>query len=123
MDASGESQGQSEIGSRYYEGAAAGAVLIGGKPEGDPFRELFGWPDAVVDINADGSDVTRVIADLSREPERIREISRRNAREALLRHDWAYRWEKTLSMAGLEPRPAIGERKDRLRQLAIGVGP
>jgi hypothetical protein len=54
MDASGECQGQSEIGSRYYEGAAAGAVLIGSKPDGDPFQELFGWPDAVVDINADG---------------------------------------------------------------------
>ncbi len=123
MDASGECQGQSEIGSRYYEGAAAGAVLIGSEPEGDPFRELFGWPDAVVDIQADGSDVTRVIADLSRQPERMREISRRNAREALLRHDWAYRWEKILSIAGLEPGSAIEARKDRLKQLAIWVGP
>ena len=122
MNALEESGGQSELGSRYYEGAAAGAVLLGSKPVSASFQELFGWPDAVVEIEPDGSDAARVIADLSREPERLREISRRNAREALLRHDWAYRWENVLSVAGLEPRPALGARKDRLKALANGIG-
>jgi hypothetical protein len=123
MNALEESGGQSELGSRYYEGAAAGAVLLGRKPVSGSFDALFGWPDAVVEIANDGSDAPRVIADLSGQPERLQEISRRNAREALLRHDWAYRWENVLTMAGLEPRPALGARKDRLKALANGVGP
>lgn len=122
MDTSKESQDQNELGSRYYEGSAAGAVLIGQKPAGDSSRELFGWPDSVLEIEPDGSDVARIIADLSRQPERLREIGRRNAREALLRHDWAYRWETVLSIAGLAPRPALGVRTARLQRLAGGVG-
>jgi hypothetical protein len=122
MNALEESGGQSELGSRYYEGAAAGAVLLGRRPSSASFQELFGWPDAVVEIEADGSDAARVVAEFSRNPERFQEISRRNAREALLRHDWAYRWENVLSVAGLESQPALGARKDRLKALANGIG-
>jgi hypothetical protein len=122
MNALEESGGQSELGSRYYEGAAAGAVLLGRRPASASFQELFGWPDAVVEIEADGSDAARVVAEFSRNPERFQEISRRNAREALLRHDWAYRWENVLSVAGLESQPALGARKDRLKALANGIG-
>jgi len=118
MDTLDESRGQSELGSRYYEGTAAGAVLIGREPASDSARELFGWPDSVVAIAPDGSDAARVIAGLLRQPERMAGISRRNAREALLRHDWAYRWEKILSLAGLEPLPALEARKGRLNELA-----
>lgn len=121
MNALEESGGQSELGSRYYEGAAAGAVLIGRPPASDTFPRLFGWPDAVVEIEPDGSNALSVISGLAREPDRLRAIGRRNAREALLRHDWVYRWENVLALAGLEPRPALGERKDRLAALAAAV--
>jgi hypothetical protein len=121
MNALEERGGQSELGSRYYEGAAAGAVLIGRAPANDSFRELFGWPDAVIEIEPDGSNVVDLIADLSRDPGRLQAISRRNAGEALSRHDWSYRWESVLSMAGLAPLAALAERKERLSALA-GTG-
>ena len=42
----------------------------------------------------------------------------KNASEALLRHDWAYRWKEILQIAGLDPLPAMASRERRLRELA-----
>ena len=113
-----ETQGQIEIGWRYFEGAAAGAVMIGQAPDCKPFRRMFDWPDAVIEVKIDGSDVTEVLLDLAARPERFLEISRRNAVEALLRHDWVYRWKQILDIAGLTPLPAMEARQKRLRALA-----
>jgi spore maturation protein CgeB len=118
VDSSNETRGQEEIGHRYYEGAAAGAVLIGQAPNSDSFLKLFPWPDAVIRIQPDGSDVMEVIARMERQPEEVLAISQRNAAETLLRHDWAYRWKELLQVAGLAPSPATGVRERRLKGLA-----
>lgn len=111
-------KGQEEMGRRYYEGAAAGTVMIGQAPNCDSFRKMFPWSDAVIRIQPDGSDVMDVIARLDRVPERVLAISQRNASEALLRHDWVYRWKELLQIAGLVPLPAMAARERRLRELA-----
>jgi Glycosyl transferases group 1 len=113
-----ETGGQAEIGARYYEGASAGAVMIGHAPECETFQELFPWQDAVISLKGDGSDVIEVLSSLEAEPERISAISRRNAAEALLRHDWVYRWKEILRVAGIEPSPRMKLREQRLRDLA-----
>jgi hypothetical protein len=113
-----ETGGQIEIGARYYEGASAGAVMIGEAPECEAFRELFPWQDAVISLQADGSDVQKVLSSLEAEPERISAISRRNAAEALVRHDWVYRWKEILRVAGIEPSRRMKLREQRLRDLA-----
>jgi len=118
MDMVEESRDQVEIGYRYYEGAAAGAILIGQVPHCTPFHEMFSWPDAVIEIKTNGSDVVEVLSCLSAQPERLHEISRRNAMEALLRLDWVYRWKQILEIAGLKPTPAMDTREKRLKQLA-----
>ena len=110
--------GQVEVGFRYYEGAAAGAVLVGNTPDCETFRRGFDWPDAVIDIKADGSDTTEVLKKLAAQPDRLQEISRRNAAEALLRHDWVYRWKEILAIAGLKPTSAMEAREKRLNELA-----
>jgi hypothetical protein len=110
--------GQVEVGFRYYEGSAAGAVLVGHAPDCDMFRRTFDWPDAVIEIKPDSSDVAEVLAELAAQPERLQEISRRNGAEALLRHDWLYRWKEILAIAGLEPTPAMEARETRLKELA-----
>jgi hypothetical protein len=114
----GETGDQVEIGARYYEGASAGAVMIGQAPECEAFRELFPWQDAVICLQDDGSDVIKVLSSFEAEPERISAISRRNAVEALLRHDWVYRWKQILRVAGIEPSPRMKLREQRLRDLA-----
>jgi Glycosyl transferases group 1 len=113
-----ETKGQVEIGFRYYEGSAAGAVMLGQAPDCEPFRRMFNWPDSVIEIKPDGSDVRDVLESLAKQPERLLQISSRNAAEALLRHDWAYRWSQILEIAGLSPTPALEARKRHLRQLA-----
>jgi hypothetical protein len=118
VNAPEETNGQVEIGFRYYEGSAAGAVLIGQRPNCDAFRTIFNWPDAVIEIKPDGSDLIDVLEGLAKQPERLSEISRRNAAEALLRHDWGYRWTKVLEIAGFEPTPALLARERRLREMA-----
>jgi hypothetical protein len=123
MDTSEDTEGQVELGYRYFEGAAAGTVMIGQAPACSSFGGLFGWPDAVVEIQPDGSDVRQVLSDLESDPERLSLIGTRNAREALLRHDWAYRWREMLQLAGLETKPAMAAREARLRELAAMAWP
>jgi hypothetical protein len=118
IDKPEETKNQIEIGLRYYEASAAGAIMIGQAPDCESFDTMFNWPDAVIDVQLDGSDLEEIISNLAAQPERLLEISRRNASEALLRHDWAYRWETILKIAGLEPGPKLLERKLRLRSLS-----
>jgi spore maturation protein CgeB len=109
---------QFEVGYRYYEGAAAGAVMIGDLPESDAYWELIGWPRAVVRMRPDGSDAMTVLRELGSEPECVAAISRRNTREALLRHDWAHRWNEMFRIIGVEPSPRKKARDERLMGLA-----
>jgi hypothetical protein len=111
-------RGQVEVGYRYYEGAAAGAAMIGQPPKCEAFNELFQWPDAVIAINPDGSDIIRVLNELGSDPTRVDAIGRRNAVEALLRHDWLYRWKEIFRVAGIEPMPGLAARERRLKELA-----
>ena len=113
-----ETQGQVEVGYRYFEGAAAGTVMIGQAAKCDAFSRMFDWPDSVIEIQPDGSDVADVLSNLAQQPERLQTVSRRNTSEALLRHDWSYRWENILKIAGLPPAPALSDRKHRLRRLS-----
>ena len=121
IDAVAETEGQSELGHRYYEGAAAGAVLIGQAPHSESFAQMFPWPDAVIPVQPDGSDVMDVLAELDSDPARVTAASRRNAVGAFLYHDWVYRWKEVLKVAGLEPSPGMLARECRLKELAAMV--
>jgi hypothetical protein len=118
----GTTEDQIEVGLRYYEGSAAGTVMIGQSPDCETFNALLDWQDAVVEVRVDGSNIADVIADLETHPKRLSEIGRRNAMEALLRHDWAYRWKEILDIVALEPAPQLEIRKKRLKQLAEQAG-
>jgi hypothetical protein len=112
---------QMEIGNRYFEGAASGTVMLGERPKNAVFEKLFDWPDAVVHLDYDSSEIDRIINDLDRQPERQERIRRTNVAQSLLRHDWAYRWEAIIKTVGLEPMPQLLDRKKRLQTLAREV--
>jgi hypothetical protein len=118
VDRPSETNGQVSLGFRFFEGSAAGAVLLGQAPDCEGFRHHFDWPDAVIEIRPDGSDAWEVISRLSADPEQFEAISRRNAEQALRRHDWLYRWKDILALAGLTPTAAMVDRENRLRELA-----
>lgn len=112
---------QIEIGNRYFEGSAAGAIMVGEYPHNGEFEKLFDWPDAVIHLPYNSSNIDTIINDLDKQPERQDRIRRINVAQALMRHDWLYRWEAMLKTVGLEPLPQFLQRKERLRRLAEGV--
>jgi hypothetical protein len=112
---------QLEIGNRYFEGAASGVVMVGEHPNNEEFKRLFDWQDAVIHLPYDSSNIDTIISALDREPEKQDRIRRTNVVQALMRHDWVYRWEAMLKTVGLEPMPELVQRKERLRSLAEAV--
>jgi hypothetical protein len=113
-----QAESQVEVPYRYFEGAAAGAVLVGEIPDCDAYKVLFPWPDAVVPVQPDGSDILSVLSDLRSDRERSAAISARNTREALLHHDWVYRWKEMFRVAGIAPSPRTAARDRRLEDMA-----
>ncbi len=109
---------QIEIGSRFFEGAASGAIMVGERPKNEVFERLFDWPEAVTPLPYDSCDIDMVIRDLDGDPERQDRIRRTNVAQALMRHDCVYRWEAVLKTVGHEPMQGVMERKERLRKLA-----
>lgn len=109
---------QMEIGNRYFEGAAAGTIMLGERPDNSMFEQLFDWPDAVTHLPYNCEEVEDIIGAIESDPEKQERIRRKNVTEALTRHDWAYRWEAILQAVGLEPTLAMRERKETLLQLA-----
>jgi hypothetical protein len=112
---------QLEIGNRYFEGAAAGAILLGERPDNEAFGRLFDWPDALIRLPYNSSNVDEIIHQLDEEPDRQEAIRHSNVVNALRRHDWVYRWESILENANLAPLPQLLERKARLNRMADTV--
>jgi hypothetical protein len=112
---------QIEIGNRYFEGASAGAILVGEIPSNGEFERLFDWPDALIHVPYNSDKIDAVINELDAQPERQQRLRRTNIVQALTRHDWVYRWEAILRHVGLEPLPELAERKERLKGLADSV--
>lgn len=116
-----ETGGQQEVGFRFYEGAAAGAVLVGEAPSCQSFDQNFGWEDAVIHMPYGTPDPAAVLDALDADPERVDAIRRRNVASSLRRHDIVYRWERVLETIGLLATPAVAERRERLAQRAAEV--
>jgi hypothetical protein len=121
IDSPEETGGQSEFGYRYFEGAAPGAVLVGERPKNEEFGKVFDWPDAVIELPFGSAEVEEVLDTLEGDQPRVRAIRTANVVNTLRRHDWAYRWESVLAMAGLAAAEGLIERQAALRQLAAEV--
>ncbi|WP_176758513.1 glycosyltransferase [Limimonas halophila] len=124
IDQAHETQHQAEVGFRFFEGMAGGAVLLGTPPKTPVFDELFDWPDAVIEIPFHHSGIGETLAELDRQPERLTRIRRDNLTGILRRHDWLYRWRRILEHAGLpETRQmALRERElERLKQRIVST--
>jgi hypothetical protein len=119
----GETGRQEELGFRFFEGAAGGAVMIGEAPEVASFQEHFDWPDALIHLPFGSPRIGELIAGLKGQPQRLARIRRDNVVHVLRRHDWAYRWRAVLEYLGLTPLKGLREREGRLAALAAGPIP
>lgn len=116
-----ETGGTQEIGYRFFEGAAAGTVMVGMPPAGKAFPRYFDWEDPIIPVDLSGTDVIDAIAELDAQPERLECMSRRNVANCLLKHDWSYRWRDMLAAFDLKPSPAMIERAQNLQELAQSI--
>jgi hypothetical protein len=116
-----ETFGQEEVGFRFFEGTAGGAVLVGKPPDTPHFESLFG-PDVMVPVPAECPDLGSILEELERDPARLERMRMQGVRCALLRHDWLYRWESVLQAAGMTLTPQAEERRSRLKGLAALTG-
>jgi hypothetical protein len=114
----GDTGGQDELGFRFFEGAAGGAVLLGDPPQGPAFDQYFGWTDSVISIPFDAPDIIETIKDLDKQTQRVEAVRRENIRNCLLRHDWVYRWEQILTAVDMSLTEAGTERKRKLGEMA-----
>jgi Glycosyl transferases group 1 len=111
-------RGHDEIAGRFFEGAAAGAVMLGEAPRVEEFRQRFDWPDAVIPMGFHSSDVKEQIRALNADPERQARIRNDNVYNSLLRHDWVHRLRVIMDAVGVAPTPEMLERRARLETLA-----
>ena len=107
--------GDEALGSRLFEGMAAGAVLLGVAPSCPEFDLCFDWPDAVVELPTETPEVERFLSELTAQPERLRRARRHNVVGVLRRHDWSQRWATILETMDL---PALEGMQGRRRRLA-----
>jgi len=113
--------GEQVLPGRLFEGAAGGAIILGTAPQCPEFRECFDWPDAVIEVSPDSSDIAAIIDELDAQPQRTERIRRTNAVRCLLQHDWVYRWEHILCKVGMEPLPQLHHRKAELNEIAAAA--
>ncbi|MEM8829711.1 MAG: glycosyltransferase [Cyanobacteria bacterium P01_G01_bin.19] len=121
FDEIAETGGTQEIGSRFFEGAAAGTVMVGMPPSGDLFSHYFDWEDPIIKVDLRSEDVVEAIAELDAQPERLDRISKRNTANCLLKHDWVYRWRDMLDVLGLKPSSQMIAREKYLQELGKSI--
>ena len=118
VDADHQTARQEEVGMRFFEGAAGGAVMIGDRPRTPYWDQLFDWPDACIDLPFDSEEIEDVLDALDQQPDRLARIRRDNVVNSLNRHDWAYRFQQVLRLAGLKEHAKLHKRLEQLRLLA-----
>jgi len=117
----GHTGGQQELGFRFFEGAAAGCVLIGDPPKNEAYRDLFGWPDSVIPLEFGSGEIESIIRALDADPVRVERLRRTNVTQSLRRHDHSYRWAQVLAAMGMEAMPALAQREARMASLADSI--
>ncbi len=111
-------EGQHELGYRYFEGAAGGAVLVGQIPRRAAFGVNFDWPNAVVQLPYHSREIAELLQSLDERPEEMDALRTRNIAESLRRHDCAHRWKTMLEQIQVEAQPQLAARIQRLAQRA-----
>lgn len=113
---------QDEVNPRYYEGASAGATLVGAVPQTRRFDELMGWTDAVIPFDPEQQEIVPFLEDLGSQTERLETARRSGVRECLTRHDWMFRWRTLLQTLGLDEPASLARREEELHKRAAHWG-
>jgi hypothetical protein len=98
------------ISARWYEGLAAGCLMVGRKPASEKFGELFDWTDAAIQLPDSAREAPAFIEDLLEQPDRLRQAHARNYLMMLRRHDARLIFKSMCQTLGIDiPRRAHDE--------------
>lgn len=114
-------RGRQEISGRYYEGAAAGTVMIGEPPLSTEFKTQFDWDGAIMPVPFDSPDIASMLAEFDSSPKHLAAIREDNLRNAALRHDWSHRLRTIYDTLGLSPTEKMLGRQRRLESLVASA--
>jgi hypothetical protein len=114
-------QGQEEISGRFYEGAAAGSIMLGLPPNSAEFREQFDWEGSLIPTPFHAPEIADTIAQLDRDPARLARLRKASVVNSLRRHDWVYRLRTILSVLGRQPTERMLARERQLSTLASSI--
>lgn len=120
VDATGIFKGvrKNALATRYFEGTAGGAIVLGSRQQCPEFDTHFDWPDAVIELPPETPDLGEFFADLNTQVVRLERARANNVSQALRRHDWAHRWRQLLDRVGLAHGARLQQRIDRLANMA-----
>jgi len=79
------------LGYRWFEISAAGAAVLGRRPQTSLLEQYLGWEDATIELPDDPQVGLEFIFDLLADKGRMAAIHRRNYYENLVRNDWRHR--------------------------------
>ena len=109
------------VGPRWFEGLAAGTVVVGKAPQTPDVPRLLDWEDATIDLPDDAEPAVQAICDLLDDGPRVEAAICRNLVNMNLKHDWRHRAAAMLAVLGLavpgKLTDQIGELKDRAAAL------
>jgi hypothetical protein len=109
------------LATRYFEGTAGGAIVLGSRQQCLEFSDHFDWDDAVIELPPGTPDIGAFLAALNGQSERIELARTTNVSQALRRHDWAHRWGQLLDIVGLPRSARLQQRIERLSSMAAMV--
>ena len=111
-----ESGGQLEFGLRYFEGLAAGCVVLGSRKSRPDFDKFLGWEDSVLEMPFECPNTSEILQRLDREADRLRDISARNVRRSLESNDHAHRWKTIVDRLGLSEDYHLRRRQEEVQR-------
>ncbi|KHL54353.1 glycosyltransferase [Xanthomonas cannabis] len=106
------------LATRYFEGAAGGAVIVGSAQGCPEFGQFFDWEDAVIELPPALDDIGAFLQELEQQTDRLARARVHNTVQSLRRHDWAHRWAQVLDTLQLPRPPLLAERIALLDSLA-----
>jgi hypothetical protein len=99
---------------RWYEGLAAGCVMVGRRPHSPTFEKLFCWPDAAIELPEKPEHAPDAIEELLGQPERLRRAHVRNHLNMLKHLDARHTFRTLCQTVGVELPAGAARELERL---------
>lgn len=113
--------GNVEFGLRYFEGLAAGTIMLGEHPAPERVREVIGDAPGIFDFAADATEMPAELLDLLADTAACDRVHAAHRALALRRHDVAHWWSSVVDTTGLPPAAGHHERLQRLEAAAAAL--